>query len=47
MQKIADRCSHCNKRLAFNSAGAIGSNTRHWEAGQGCRDKKRMDRRDR
>jgi hypothetical protein len=47
VQKIEDRCVHCNKRLAFNSGGAIGSNTRHWEAGLGCRDKKLLDRRDR
>lgn len=46
-QKIEDKCEHCNKRLAFNSAGAVGAPSRHWEGGQGCRDKKRLDRRDR
>lgn len=32
VQKIDDRCMSCNKRLAFNSAGAIGANTHHWYA---------------
>ena len=44
---LGDRCLACNKRLAHNAAGAIGAHTRHWEGGQGCRDRKRLDRRDR
>ena len=30
LQKIDDRCCNCNKPLAFNSKGALGSQTRHW-----------------
>jgi len=40
-------CKRCGKHLAGSSrVGAHGSGTRHWEGGKGCRDRRRLDRRD-
>ena len=46
VQALGDRCKHCNKKLAHNASGAVGNRTRHWEGGEGCRNKKLLDRRD-
>lgn len=45
-QPLGEQCKHCNKRIARSAQGAIGAVTRHWQGGEGCRDKKMMDRRD-
>ena len=40
-------CRRCGKHLAGSARfGTHGGGTRHWEGGQGCRDKTRLDRRD-
>eukprot|EP00891_Asterochloris_glomerata_P005240 jgi/Astpho2/5240/gw1.00074.105.1_t len=45
-QKLGERCQNCDKRIARNAVGSLGAPSRHWEGGSGCRDKKRLDRRD-
>ena len=40
-------CRRCGRRLAGSARhGTHGSGTRHWEGGKGCRDPRRLDRRD-
>ena len=40
-------CRRCGRHLAGSSRfGTHGGGTRHWEGGKGCRNPKRMDRRD-
>ena len=46
MQPLGSRCKACDKKLARSTANASGTDTHHWEGGKGCRDKKRLDRRD-
>eukprot|EP00884_Botryococcus_braunii_P019216 jgi/Botrbrau1/5979/Bobra.104_1s0010.1 len=45
-QALGERCRGCNKWLARSASGPLGTATRHWQGGQGCRDKSLMDRRD-
>ncbi|DBB01761.1 hypothetical protein WJX77_006408 [Trebouxia sp. C0004] len=45
-QALGEQCKHCGKRIARSSRGALGAVTTHWQGGEGCRDKKTMDRRD-
>lgn len=45
-QKLDERCSNCEKKLATTGANPSGRNTRYWEGGEGCRNKARLDRRD-
>ncbi|KAF6263125.1 hypothetical protein COO60DRAFT_1458231 [Scenedesmus sp. NREL 46B-D3] len=46
MQPLDKACRHCGKRLASSAAQPTGRNTQFWEGGKGCRDVKRLDRRD-
>ena len=40
-------CKRCGRHLAGSARhGAHGAATRHWEGGEGCRDRTRLDRRD-
>lgn len=45
-QTIAEKCSGCGKRLATTAANPEGRKTRFWEGGQGCRDRRLLDARD-
>eukprot|EP00882_Tetradesmus_deserticola_P016842 GHRQ01018011.1.p2 GENE.GHRQ01018011.1~~GHRQ01018011.1.p2 ORF type:complete len:189 (+),score=49.64 GHRQ01018011.1:288-854(+) len=45
-QPLGTACRHCGKRLATSAAQPTGRNTQFWEGGKGCRDLKRLDRRD-
>lgn len=45
-QALAAKCSACGKKLAATAARPEGRNTRHWEGGRGCRDKRMLDARD-
>lgn len=40
-------CRRCGRHLAGSARhGSHGAATRHWEGGEGCRDRSRLDRRD-
>ncbi|KAL3135703.1 hypothetical protein ABBQ38_006174 [Trebouxia sp. C0009 RCD-2024] len=45
-QPLGEQCQHCGKRIARTARGALGAVTTHWQGGEGCRDKRTMDRRD-
>ncbi|WIA08276.1 hypothetical protein OEZ85_007719 [Tetradesmus obliquus] len=45
-QPLDKACRHCGRKLATSAAQPTGRNTQFWEGGKGCRDVKRLDRRD-
>ncbi|KAA6418012.1 MAG: hypothetical protein FRX49_12012 [Trebouxia sp. A1-2] len=45
-QALGEQCKHCGKRIARSAKGALDAVTTHWQGGEGCRDKRTMDRRD-